>query len=81
MTAQISPMHLSGSAKTDPKHTLVASAAVAALFGWAEPRLRRMTAELWPKSSPTRSPPSSAYRSSETTTGKSVRREKVHNGS
>jgi hypothetical protein len=34
MTAQISPMHLSGSAKTDPKHTLVASAVVAALFGW-----------------------------------------------
>ena len=34
MTAQTSPMHMSGSAKTDPKHTLVASAVVAALFGW-----------------------------------------------
>ena len=32
MTAQTSPMHMSGSAKADPKHALVASAVVAALF-------------------------------------------------
>ena len=77
MTAQTSPMHLSGSAKADPKHTLVASALVAALFGWGGAAL----AELWPKSSSTRSPLLSVYHSSETTTGKSVRRERVHNGS
>ena len=32
MTAPNSPMHMSGSPKADPKHALVASAAVAALF-------------------------------------------------
>jgi len=77
MTAQISPMHLSGSAKTDPKHTLVASAVVAALFGWGGAAFAQDDS----RALATRSPLLSAYRSSETTTEKSERREKVHNGS
>ena len=34
MTALTSSVHMSGSPKADPKHALVASAVVAALFGW-----------------------------------------------
>ena len=81
MAASNSSMGFSDLLTAGTRRALVACAASAALFWGAALRLRRMTAKLWPKNSPTRSPLSSAYRSWETTTGMSVQREKVPNGS
>ena len=62
-----------GSPNSFAKQALVASGAVVGLFGDLRSRLGRMTAELWPRSSLTRSPSSSVSRSLVTITAMLVR--------
>ena len=70
-----------GPPKADPKRVLVASAVVASLFGWGGAALAQDDSKALAEELANPLAASSAYRSSVTTTGKSVRRERVHNGS
>jgi hypothetical protein len=69
------------SPKTNPRHTLIACAAVAAVFWGPGAALAQDDSEVLAEELANPLAASSAYRSSETTTAKWVRREMVHNGS